>query len=357
MIALFLSTVNSSLERTKEIESIAVSYIFEDVIKKDRYIRIEGYDRMIRIPETSHISHDSLRVETVEGVILYKKKTDTLPGNMSIEDKEFAASQLYLMPKYPINAFVLDSMLQVELRSKGIIAHTAVSYKGKLGSVVHKEFSTHDGFPLPGSQSLFPINISIPAMGFEIMLEGYVKYPLSYLLNKTPNLILITFVYFIPFISFVTFAILCVKIKRRTTRLALPNDIEFVPYEEIESTLQHVAKAIASGAQEEFSEKSDFEIQLTECIFINKNTGEIRKKNEIVYQLKDLQFTLFLFLLDKPDFFQSLEDIKEIVWRNKNVDNAVVNRTAGRLRRNLKSASVPLDIKNIRSRGYQIKKR
>lgn len=197
---LLFSEVNSSLKRTKDIETIVISHIFEDVVKNDRNIRIEGYNRIVRIPNISQVSEDSIRFETAKGLSLYRKPTDSLPKDMSIDDKEFIASQLFLIKKNPIKAYVLDSMLQVNLQSRGITVQTAVSYQGKLGNMVHKEISTLDGLPLAGSQSLLPVNFAIPAMDFEIELDGHVKYPLYYLFKKTPNLLLNSFVYLLLFV-------------------------------------------------------------------------------------------------------------------------------------------------------------
>lgn len=353
IIGLLLFEINSSLERTKNSETALVNHLFEDVVKKDRNIRIESHDRMIKIVLTSEVNEDSLKYETATGISVYEKQTDSLSIDMSTDDKEFIASQLFLIDKMPIKASILDSMLQVSLRAKGIIAQTAVSYYGKYGDIVHKEISTLEGLPPSGSQFLSPLNFAIPAMGFEIKLEGYVKYPLSYLWEKTPNLAWIMLVYIILFIFSVLFTIACIK--KRRCQLALLADSELIQYEEIESSPLPVVKAIGPGTTEEIPEKSDAEIQITDELFINKYTGEIRLKNEIVLQLKEYRFKLFLFLLDGPDYCQTNEKIKEAVWQNKNTSDATVNKTAGRLRIDLNSAAIPIKIKNIRATGYQIK--
>lgn len=352
---LLFSEVNSSLKRTKDIETIVISHIFEDVVKNDRNIRIEGYNRIVRIPNISQVSEDSIRFETAKGLSLYRKPTDSLPKDMSIDDKEFIASQLFLIKKNPIKAYVLDSMLQVNLQARGITVQTAVSYQGKLGNMVHKEISTLDGLPLAGSQSLLPVNFAIPAMDFEIELDGHVKYPLYYLFKKTPNLLLNSFVYLL-FICFGVFIVWClIIIKKRTSRLVLPASNEFASYTEIESNPLPVVKAIDPSPIEEFPKKSDSEIQITDDLFINKNTGEIRKKKEIVFQLKEYRLKLFLFLLEGPDYYQSYEKIKEVIWHNKDTANANINKTVIRLRKNLKSASIPLSIESVRALGYQIR--
>ena len=80
--------------------------------------------------------------------------------------------------------------------------------------------------------------------------------------------------------------------------MALPASNEFASYTEIESNPLPVVKAIGPGPIEEFPKKSDSEIQITDDLFINKNTGEIRKKKEIVFQLKEYRLKLFLFLLE-----------------------------------------------------------
>lgn len=355
MAILLFSEVDSSLKRTEDIETTVINQIFEDVVKCDRDIRIEGYNRIIRVLDAPLMDVNSVIYETSKGSSIYKKSIDSLSIDINIDDKEFVASQLFLMEKKPIKASVLDSMLQVNLRTKGIIAQTAVSYQGKLGDIVHKEISTLDGRPLSDSQSLSPLNFSIPAMGFEIKIEGYVKYPLGYLWKKTPNLTWILLVYIIPFIFSVLFTIACIK--KRVCQLALPLNSEFIQYQEVESSPLPVpvVKAISPGITEEIPEKSDAEIQITDELFINKYTGEIRLKKEIVLQLKEYRFKLFLFLLDGPDYCQTNEKIKEAVWQNKNTLDATINKTAGRLRIDLKSAAIPIKIKNIRATGYQIK--
>lgn len=357
MAILLFFEINSSLKRTKDVENIVISHIFEDVVKSDRNIRIEGYNRIIKPPTTFRMSNDSIRVETTKGFTLYKKQTDSHSGNMSIDDKEFIASQLFLMKKNPINVFVLDSMLQADLFAKGITVQTAVSYQGKLGDIVHKEISTPNGLPLHDSQSLLPINITIPAMNFEIQLNGYIKYPLSYLFKKTPIFTLTILVHFTLFTCFVLFTLWCIKIKLRASKLALPASNEFASYTEIESTPLPVVKAIGPSPIEEFPPKSDSEIQITDDLFINKNTGEIRKKKEIVFQLKEYRLKLFLFLLEGPDYYQSYEKIKEVIWHNKDTANANINKTVIRLRKNLKSASIPLSIESVRALGYQIREK
>lgn len=344
--------INSSLERTKNSETALVNHLFEDVVKKDRNIRIESHDRMIKIVLTSEVNEDSLKYETATGISVYEKQTDSLSIDMSTDDKEFIASQLFLIDKMPIKASILDSMLQVSLRTKGIIAQTAVSYYGKYGDIVHKEISTLEGLPPSGSLSLSPLNFAIPAIGFEIKLEGYVKYPLGYLWEKTPNIALVLLIYITLFTFFALSLAACIINKRRSL-LALHANCELI--QEIESSPLPVVKAIGPGTTEEIPEKSDAEIQITDELFINKYTGEIRLKNEIVLQLKEYRFKLFLFLLDGPDYCQTNEKIKEAVWQNKNTSDATVNKTAGRLRIDLNSAAVPIKIKNIRATGYQIK--
>lgn len=353
MAILFFSEGYSSLKQTEDIETTVVNHIFKDVVKCDRDIRIEGQNRMVRVIDTLFMDENAIIHETSKGCSIYKKSTDSLSIDMSTDDKEFIASQLFLIDKIPIKASILDSMLQVSLRTKGIIAQTAVSYYGKYGDIVHKEISTLEGLPPSGSQFLSPLNFAIPAMGFEIKLEGYVKYPLSYLWEKTPNLAWNMLVYIILFIFSVLFTIACIK--KRRCQLALLTDSELIQYEEIESSPLPVVKAIGPGTTEEIPEKSDAEIQITDELFINKYTGEIRLKNEIVLQLKEYRFKLFLFLLDGPDYCQTNEKIKEAVWQNKNTSDATVNKTAGRLRIDLNSAAVPIKIKNIRATGYQIK--
>lgn len=352
IIGLLLFEINSSLERTKNSETALVNHLFEDVVKKDRNIRIEGHNRMIKIVLTSEVNEDSLKYETATGISVYGKQTDSLSIDMSTDDKEFIASQLFLIEKIPIKASVIDSMLQVSLRAKGIIAQTAVSYYGKHGNIVHKEISTLDGLPPSGSLSLSPLNLAIPAIGFEIKLEGYVKYPLGYLWEKTPNIAWGLLIYITLFTFFALLSAACIMNKRRSL-LALHANCELI--QEIESSPLPVVKAIGPGTTEEIPEKSDAEIQITDELFINKYTGEIRLKNEIVLQLKEYRFKLFLFLLDGPDYCQTNEKIKEAVWQNKNTSDATVNKTAGRLRIDLNSAAVPIMIKNIRATGYQIK--
>lgn len=352
MAILFFSEGYSSLKQTEDIETTVVNHIFKDVVKCDRDIRIEGQNRMVRVIDTLFMDENAIIHETSKGCSIYKKSTDSLSIDMSTDDKEFIASQLFLIDKIPIKASILDSMLQVSLRAKGIIAQTAVSYYGKYGDIVHKEISTLDGLPPSGSLSLSPLNFAIPAIGFEIKLEGYVKYPLGYLWEKTPNIALVLLIYITLFTFFALSLAACIINKRRSL-LALHANCELI--QEIESSPLPVVKAIGPGTTEEIPEKSDAEIQITDELFINKYTGEIRLKNEIVLQLKEYRFKLFLFLLDGPDYCQTKEKIKEAVWQNKNTSDATVNKTAGRLRIDLNSAAVPIKIKNIRATGYQIK--
>lgn len=192
-------------------------------------------------------------------------------------------------------------------------------------------------------------------MDFEIELGGYVKYPSYYLFKKTPNLVLNNFVYLLVICLGIFLVLRLIIIKKRACRLALPADSEFIPYEEVGSTPLPVIKAIDPDTIEEFPEKTDSEIQITDNLFINKYTGVIREKKEIVLQLKEYRLKLFLFLLDGPDYYQSYEKIKVVVWQNKNTANANINKTVLRLRENLKSASIPLSIENVRTLGYQIK--
>ena len=55
--------------------------------------------------------------------------------------------------------------------------------------------------------------------------------------------------------------------------------------------------------------------------------------------------------------FCTYEKIKEVIWHNKDTANANINKTVIRLRKNLKSASIPLSIESVRALGYQIREK
>lgn len=342
---LLLQFIVSSFKLSKEGAYTQATTIFDNVIKKDCDIRLSPYPSIHQTIQSSN--QDSITIKTSEGKTSVKKEHTDSIAKLTSAYKNFVGTQYFLIKNNPIKVSILDSMFQAELRQKGIVAQTAITYRGwfdekqQKKKLIHNDASNPDSTFYQTAQALPLVTLAIPNYSsFKIELQGYVKYPASYLLGKVPYFYPALIIYAIIVFSLLSFIFWNIKKKKYT---------EVSP----ESVVSPDSDLLSNETSEEYIEKGDTDIDITEEVFI-RNNGEIIYKGKMVCQLRELRLKLFLFLLQGPNYFQTIEDIRNTVWENSGASNETINKTIGRLRNDLKLIPYPLTVINIHGTGYQL---
>ncbi len=128
---LYNSSLNYVLAESKN--------IFDDVIDIDRDAR---YDETGEVMHFIYIPHDTSTylVTEMEGhEPIYREKTDSI-RQLTYEVRIKSATQSYLYYKNPINVYTLDSLFQIELLNKKIVARTFIIYSdNKTGKTYYSD--------------------------------------------------------------------------------------------------------------------------------------------------------------------------------------------------------------------------
>lgn len=319
--------VSHSVNMVQNTESILAGIIFENTVKSDKDIRLSGHDMIHHRTWESIAPPDTLLHETAAGVKKYKKEGAT--SNITVEEKEHIASQFYLLKKNPVRVTVLDTLFQNALQAGGVKARSAIYYQAQLEENRDSAYSSSDSSFYKTAIALSPVVLESKPLQFRMEFQGYVTYPFSYLLGKVPNLWLFITLY-IAGMLLVT-GLFLRQLKRRKQKG--------------EPGINLLVKRM---------EKNTPLVAITDKLLMDQQTGEFIWEDEVVCQLKEYRFKLFLLLLAGKNFYQDYPTIKTEVWNNKSTDNETVSKTIIRLRKDLEKLPVQLTIQSIRGNGYQL---
>lgn len=253
-------------------------------------------------------------------------RKDTSELILTAAQKDFLVTQLYLLTENQIQASTLDSLFQKNLHREGIPVHTAVLYQAQFGEKVVKEYSRIDSTYYRSALALPPVNLGLKQLNFEVYIQGFIKFPILYILRKIPHIGIILFAYLVGAI-FMIWGIIGLRKTRRQAIL--------------------IAERVEP-------KKNPAEIRFADSYMINKNTGEIKKEDVFIGQLSQYRLELFLLLLKGTDCFQDYDTIRSQIWKNTLTSKETINKTIVRLREDLNNLSIPLSIENVRTQGYRL---
>lgn len=298
------------------------SYLFYQSVEQEKVLMQPG-QLFLGEPEAQS---DSVIIETEKEKVVYKKnkKADSL----ALIHKREWFFQTYLAYKNPNRAFMLDSLFQDELKREGIVAQTAVCFlQGDSLMSCSNELLCQTGIALE------PVVFGVDGDPRRIELQAYILFSPSYLISQMPLLWGLILLWCIP----VVFIYVWLRRKKK-------DDVVVVPH--------------LMGATEVE--------ELTSGIFFDEKTGELRKRDHVIY-LKKNRLHTFISLLRAPNHSLSYGELcQEVLERPLRMDESVddnrdwnqstkktMGQTIQRLRKDLEEFP-ELSIDNIPNSGYRL---
>ena len=269
---------------------------------------------------------DFVIIETEKGKVMYERNKQA--DSLALTHKREWSFQTYLAFKNPNRAFMLDSLLQEELKDEGIIARTAVRFS-QGGSVVS---CSNDSLCQAGI-ALEPVVFGVEHDPRQIKLQAYVLFSRFYLISRMPLIWGLILLWFVP----VIFMYIWQRRKKKDEVVVVPHLMEVAEVEE-----------------------------LAQGIFWNEKTGELRKKDHVVF-LKKNRLHAFICLLRAPNHTRCYEELcKNVLDRplredeltDENIEwnqsaKKTLAQTILRLKKDLKEFP-ELSIENVPGLGYRL---
>ncbi|RHJ93010.1 winged helix-turn-helix domain-containing protein [Parabacteroides bouchesdurhonensis] len=283
--------------------------LFEECLHKDKDARENQTPFFYSIgPAQENKAPDDVVIEYGDTMIVRKKTAEM--QNFSSEDKKYFISQLFLMRTNPIKVAVLDSFFCNTLHQNKIPAKTAVVYE-EMGV---KHCSSSDSAFYASAWKLKEV-----VFGFdrEIVLSGYVKIPITYIIAHSLPVYVLVFLVFITGISWIIFW----RKRKRISYLSVPK----VPREGV--------------------------LLREDLLYDEANGVFVYKDQEIV--LTGYKQELFNLLLKNNGQFIPTDTLKDSVWPDGLASKDALMQTVKRLRTDLKDIPF-LQIENLRGNGYRL---
>lgn len=283
--------------------------VFDQAIRQDKALRGEGFlNTFSSGVKRTHLPSKSIKIITKESVTALKKGKK----GFSYEEGKYISDHIYLLTKNPINVIRLDSLFKKLLKEDNLPGETAIVYTANGVS----KCSVSDSVFYKEAIALDSISI-----GNLIKLQGYVKYNSWDIWRNVPQ------IWVIIVIGLVV--------------LALAG----------EYTLLNWRKRKFFSKLEYIEKYSPDDKCIKEDLFFNERMRELQyKENRITLSKKSADLLAYLF--DGEDWFQTYEDIKKNIWKNKSASNDAVRNAVNRLNKELKGSG--LYVEKLIKKGLKI---
>lgn len=255
--------------------------------------------------------------------------TQVVPKNeevssLGIEEAGIIALQTFLATRNPMRIHALDSLFDAELNKKGVNARTAVRY---VNTVTHQaDYTSADS---AFYTSRYATGEVIANAQGSILLQGFVKFPASFILSRIWRQLVLTGTVCIV-LAIALF--LLIKYKRG----GVVEITRIIPVKDIEVSHENTY------------------IKMSEDVFFNPLKGEILYDNGGVLHLTELYSQLLLCFMESPGYFLSNEEMENRMRGGKTLKGGNWRaQTIRRLREIL--APIPeITIENEHGKGYQL---
>lgn len=277
----------------------------DEVMRQDREYRQKEADM------ASSSGYKSSEGDT-STVLYFEEHVEKITKNaqsndLTAEEKQHRVDQSFLLLENPIDVVVLDSLFNLALQQDNLInGRAALAYTVNGAETV---YSNPDFTFYESACALSPI---VTGVKDEIVLQAYVDIPLYYGIGRNKKHFIIIGVIFCLILGF----------------LIVPK----------------WSKKFVTPVCEEPREL----IKIKENILFDRGKGILYLNVETQVSLENYKLKLFILLLDSPEHFQTIEEIKKAVWGKAGATNDTLNTTIKRLRANLKPIS---DLKIVYGNG------
>lgn len=259
-------------------------------------------DKENRLLETGSLSFSGYRpLESGSSTISYssghveKVAKNTNSSDLITEEKQYRVDQSFLLMENPVDVVVLDSLFNLALQQGGMInVHAALAYTANDDKTV---YSNPDLTFYKSACALPPITTGVKD---EIVLQAYVEIPFYCVINRSKGHFIIVGVIFCLLLGLLIGT-------RYSKKFATP-----------------------------VCEEPRKLIKIKENILFDEDKGILYFNVDIKVSLENYKLKLFILLLNSPEHFQTIENIKKIVWGKTGATNDTLNTTIKRLRADLK---------------------
>lgn len=322
LLILILSYIVSFFQIEKRhIQEKSVT-LFKESVKEDFHNRSQGLTEKVSLMDvpSAITTPDSciFRSETIE-------VKAPAQSNQSLDEKLTAFLQSILSFKNPINIHQLDTIFQQKLEKENIHITTAVC----MTDTINKKGQKCTRFNMTSFDPLFTEPYIVSSTG--ITLNAYIKISGFTLIRRIPTSSWIAFIGWILFTSSIGCA-------WYNLRKKMPVLVE--GYVKREKTLQEELtqkkNELAIFKQlETYKKDSDIHIFSPNLVF-EKDTKTLRYREEIVKLTLQQQQLLAMFC-NAPENTCSINDLRNLVWKDCKVEENTIHQAISRLNNTLKN--------------------
>lgn len=322
LLILILSYIVSFFQIEKRhIQEKSVT-LFKESVKEDFHNRSQGLTEKVSLMDvpSAITTPDSciFRSETIE-------VKAPAQSNQSLDEKLTAFLQSILSFKNPINIHQLDTIFQQKLEKENIHITTAVC----MTDTINKKGQKCTRFNMTSFDPLFTEPYIVSSTG--ITLNAYIKISGFTLIRRIPTSYWIAFIGWILFTSSIGCA-------WYNLRKKMPVLVE--GYVKREKTLQEELtqkkNELAIFKQlETYKKDSDIHIFSPNLVF-EKDTKTLRYREEIVKLTLQQQQLLAMFC-NAPENTCSINDLRNLVWKDCKVEENTIHQAISRLNNTLKN--------------------
>lgn len=322
LLILILSYIVSFFQIEKRhIQEKSVT-LFKESVKEDFHNRSQGLTEKVSLMDvpSAITTPDSciFRSETIE-------VKAPAQSNQSLDEKLTAFLQSILSFKNPINIHQLDTIFQQKLEKENIHITTAVC----MTDTINKKGQKCTRFNMASFDPLFTEPYIVSSTG--ITLNAYIKISGFTLIRRIPTSYWIAFIGWILFTSSIGCA-------WYNLRKKMPVLVE--GYVKREKTLQEELtqkkNELAIFKQlETYKKDSDIHIFSPSLVF-EKDTKTLRYREEIVKLTLQQQQLLAMFC-NAPENTCSINDLRNLVWKDCKVEENTIHQAISRLNNTLKN--------------------
>lgn len=334
---LLLFHLYSYLKTDRNTYQKEIQLSFNDAIRKDLTIRAKGLTENFSFGKTFLSSGDSTTIHSAN-------QSKTIPQKQLdiIDEKQSVSIQTILYKKEnPLKAEVLDSLFQIELKQRNIDLHSCVVVIDK-----GKDSSSYSN--ISDVSQLQPISDTLLFLDLEdeLAVQAFTNFSTWFVLKNMPsyNWYITGGWLLLVFGLSISIPVFQKRAKKKMSQQLINQVAEF---SEPEPLPFPVPDSIP------LPEKSNAEvISFTDDLFFNNQTKSLfYNKREVEMTAQQTKF--LQKLIEAPDYFLSIEDIKNKVWETDAITLDSIQQSISRLNKVLEM--IPgLIIVNVKRGGYQL---
>lgn len=322
LLILILSYIVSFFQIEKRhIQEKSVT-LFKESVKEDFHNRSQGLTEKVSLMDvpSAITTPDSciFRSETIE-------VKAPAQSNQSLDEKLTAFLQSILSFKNPINIHQLDTIFQQKLEKENIHITTAVC----MTDTINKKDQKCTRFNMASFDPLFTEPYIVSSTG--ITLNAYIKISGFTLIRRIPTSYWIAFIGWILFTSSIGYA-------WYNLRKKIPVLVK--SYVKREKALQEVLTQKKNELEtfkqlETYKKNPDIHAFSPNLVF-EKDTKTLRYREEIVKLTLQQQQLLAMFC-NAPENTCSINDLRNLVWKDYKVEENTIHQAISRLNNTLKN--------------------